>query len=143
MPAGPSGPSGATGPAGPSGGLIAAFNARSNLALLSLTIGDTVIPFNAGVVSAGASNITANGPVNTFIINATGVYRVSYRVTTTVAVLGGGVKVTVNGAPVDPVLSIAVAGTQSDEMRLALTSGQTVQIVLSAILNVGLVDPPK
>ena len=130
---GPPGSTGQTGPAGSDGaqgpvGIVTAYNGRS--AETTLVNGAAPIVFAEELEFGGG--IVRNGDNAGFTVVQPGYYRVSYRATTTSSISGGRVDVRVDGTPAASSLQIATVGSQSDEMLLLLTAGQTVILALTS-----------
>ncbi len=124
--AGPSGSGGAQGPAG----IVAAYNGHADLAATTLVNGAAPIVFAEELEFGGG--IVRDGDNAGFTVVQAGYYRASYRVTTTSSISGGRVDVRVNGTPAASSLQVATVGSQSDEMLLLLTAGQTVILALTS-----------
>ena len=149
-PTGPTGPSGATGatgstgatgptgPTGSAGGLAAVLFDYNNG---SVTIGvGGAVPFSQAPLIVGTA-ISKNNST-TFMVNANGVYRVSYTLRTAAASLLANVQVRVNGVGVGPTASLVVAGTSlSDQVTFSANAADTLQLVVGgAALTLGTGD---
>src|SRR5206468_852262 len=109
-PTGATGSTGATGPTGPTGsaGGLAAVLFDYNTGSVVIGVGGAV-PFSQAPLIVGTAISKNNN--TTFMVNANGVYRVTYTLRTAVASLLGNVQVRVNGAGVGPTAALLVAGT--------------------------------
>lgn len=153
---GPVGPAGGTGPTGPIGapgitGLIgptgaaapipppsatAGFAANTAGTLITVLVAGTNIPFPS--IQLLSPDITLTSGNTLFTVNASGLYRISYHINTTAAVLLG-TRLVVNGANI-PQSTIPPALALSNfynELELSLTAGTTVRLQMYAPLLVG------
>ena len=140
-PLGPTGATGATGPTGPTGsaGGLAAVLFDYNSGSVVIGVGGAV-PFSQAPLIVGTA-ISKNNST-TFMVNANGVYRVSYTLRTAVASLLANVQVRVNGVGVGPTASLLVAGTSlSDQVTFSANAADTLQLVVGgAALTLGTGD---
>lgn len=146
-PQGPIGPTGATGstgaqgPSGPAGTNTTAtssFAYASATALTATAVG-TPVPLPLGQILP--TGITVDGANATFTVAQPGVYRISYAVNTTAALLLTS-RIAINGGPiaastVAPILSLS---NYSNEFLANLAANSTVQLQLVGVsLNLTLV----
>lgn len=136
-PTGPTGPTGATGAGGSVGAVgpmgsnttgTSAYAYSSGTALTAALAG-TPVPLPLGQVLP--TGITVDGANTTFTVASAGLYRISYVVNTTAALLLS-TRIMINGAPnaastVTPLLSLS---NYSNEILLNLTANSTVQLQL-------------
>lgn len=82
-------------------------------------------------------DIAANGTFDTFTINTTGRYRLSYNVNTTAALIMG-TRLIIAGSPSVPstVLPLITLSSFSNELIVNITAGQTVSLQLFGLTNV-------
>src|SRR6266404_5746820 len=129
-PTGSTGSTGATGPTGPTGstGGLAAVLFDYNSGSVTIGIGGAV-PFSQAPLVVGTAISKNNN--TTFMVNANGVYRVTYTLRTAVASLLGNVQVRVNGVGVGPTATLDVAGTSlSDQVTFSANAADTLQLVV-------------
>ena len=129
-PTGATGSTGATGPTGPTGsaGGLAAVLFDYNTGSVVIGVGGAV-PFSQAPLIVGTAISKNNN--TTFMVNANGVYRVTYTLRTAVASLLGNVQVRVNGAGVGPTAALLVAGTSvSDQVTFTANAADTLQLVV-------------
>ena len=122
------GSSPSTGALGGLGAVLFDFNSGT----ITIGVGGAV-PFNqpAFIGSGTAISKTNN---TTFMLNANGVYRVSYTLRTGALSLLANVQVQVNGVGVGPTAALAVAGTSlSDQVTFFANAGSTVQLVVGGV----------
>jgi BclA C-terminal domain/Collagen triple helix repeat (20 copies) len=140
-PTGATGSTGATGPTGPTGatGGLAAILFDFNSGSVTIGVGGAV-PFSQPPLIVGTAISKNNN--TTFMVNANGVYRVSYTLRTAVASLLANVQVKVNGTGVGPTAGLAVAGTSlSDQVTFTANATDTLQLVVGgAALTLGTGD---
>lgn len=134
---GPTGPTGSTGPTGTNNTATTAFAA--NLTGASITVTNPGVPValpDAQVLPAG---ITVNPGNNTFTVNVTGRYRISYHVNTTVALIMG-TRITINGAPItqSTVLPLISLSTFSNEILIDLTAGDAITLQLFGLAGLAI-----
>lgn len=146
-PAGLTGPAGADGPAGNTGAAGAAatlppptatagFAANTAGGLITVLVAGTNISFPS--VQLLSPDITlANGNTQ-FTINTAGLYRVSYHVNTTAAVLLG-TRLVINGgnmqsATIPPAIGLSQF---NNEIEVSLPAGSTIQLQMFAPLVIG------
>ncbi len=68
------------------------------------------------------------------MVNANGVYRVTYTLRTALASLLGNVQVRVNGVGVGPTASLVVSGTSlSDQVTFPANASDTLQLVVGGV----------
>lgn len=144
-PTGPTGITGATGPTGPTGPTGTNTTAASAFAYATgtaLTAALTGTPVALPVGQILPTGITVDGTNTTFTVSQTGLYRISYAVNTTAALLLSS-RLTINGvantaSTVAPILSLS---NYSNEILLNLTAPSTVQLQLvGASVNLTLVS---
>src|SRR5207249_2573076 len=129
-PTGATGSTGVTGPTGPTGsaGGLAAVLFDYNTGSVVIGVGGAV-PFSQAPLIVGTAISKNNN--TTFMVNANGVYRVTYTLRTAVASLLGNVQVRVNGAGVGPTAALLVAGTSvSDQVTFSANAADTLQLVV-------------
>jgi len=129
-PTGATGSTGATGPTGPTGsaGGLAAVLFDYNSGAIVIGVGGAV-PFSQAPLIVGTAISKNNN--TTFMVNANGVYRVTYTLRTAVASLLGNVQVRVNGVGVGPTATLVVAGTSlSDQVTFSANAADTLQLVV-------------
>src|SRR5947207_365817 len=126
-PTGATGSTGATGPTGSAGGLAAVlFDYNSGTIVIGV---GGAVPFSQTPLIVGTAISKNNN--TTFMVNANGVYRVTYTLRTAVASLLGNVQVRVNGAGVGPTAALLVAGTSvSDQVTFSANAADTLQVVV-------------
>ncbi|OOM82498.1 collagen triple helix repeat [Clostridium puniceum] len=128
------GSSGSTGPLGPNPTAISAFAANTTGSSITVILAGTLIALpNAQVTS---SNITINGANTVFTINTAGLYRISYIINTTAALLLGS-RLIINGSP-NTASTIAVGLSTSNfrnEININLGAGSTVSLQLFGLLG--------
>jgi hypothetical protein len=132
-PTGATGSTGATGPTGPTGsaGGLAAVLFDYNTGSVTVGVGGAV-PFSQAALIVGTAISKNNN--TTFMVNANGVYRVSYTLRTAVASLLANVQVKVNGTGVGPIAALAVAGTSlSDQVTFSANAADTLQLVVGGV----------
>jgi len=87
------------------------------------------VPFSQAPLIVGTAISKNNN--TTFMVNANGVYRVTYTLRTAVASLLGNVQVRVNGVGVGPTATLVVAGTSlSDQVTFSANAADTLQLVV-------------
>jgi BclA C-terminal domain len=102
-----------------------------NSGTISIGVGGAV-PFSQPPLMVGTA-ITKNNNT-TFMVNESGVYRVSYTLRTAVVSLLGNVQVKVNGVGVGPTAALVVAGVPlSDQVTFMANAGDTVQLVVGGL----------
>jgi hypothetical protein len=107
----------------------------------AVTIGvGGAVPFSQAPLIVGTAISKNNN--TTFMVNANGVYRVSYTLRTALVSLLANVQVRVNGAGVGPTTTLVVAGTfLSDQVTFSANAADTLQLVVgSAALTLGTGD---
>jgi len=132
-PTGATGSTGATGPTGPTGsaGGLAAVLFDYNSGTVVIGVGGAV-PFSQAPLIVGTAISKNNN--TTFMVNANGVYRVSYTLRTAVASLLANVQLKVNGTGVGPTAALAVAGTSlSDQVTFSANATDTLQLVVGGV----------
>jgi hypothetical protein len=99
----------------------------------SVTVGvGGAVPFSHAPLIVGTAISKNNN--TTFMVNANGVYRVSYTLRTAVASLLANIQVQVNGAGVGPTAALVVAGTSlSDQVTFTANASDTVQLVVGGL----------
>ncbi len=149
-PVGPPGPQGPTGPAGAAGvtGLpgpdapipppsaTAGFAANTAGGLITVLVAGTNISFPS--VQLLSPDITLTSGNTLFTVNTAGIYRISYHVNNTAAVLLG-TRLVINGGVVaqsriPPALTLSQF---YNEIEVGLTAGSTIQLQMYAPLLVG------
>ena len=119
--------------------MVAAWGGTAALATVTLSIGTTAIPFASGTDIVVGTDIAKNGANTTFTLASTGTYAVFYRIDTTVAVVGGSVQVYKNSSVAQGAsISIVTTGSRSDHLLVSATAGDTIQLVATSAVNVGL-----
>jgi hypothetical protein len=132
-PTGATGSTGATGPTGPTGsaGGLAAVLFDYNTGTVTVGVGGAV-PFSQAPLIVGTAISKNNN--TTFMVNANGVYRVSYTLRTALVSLLANVQVRVNGAGVGPTAALIVAGTSvSDQVTFSANAADTLQLVVGGL----------
>lgn len=143
-PDGPAGPTGETGPAGPTGppaptpppSATAGFAANTSGGLITVLLGGTDIAFPN--VQLFSPDMTLTGGNTTVTVNTAGLYRVSYHVNTTAAVLLG-TRLVINGgiltqSMVPPALTLSQF---YNEIEVNLAQGSTVRLQMYAPVITG------
>jgi hypothetical protein len=122
------GTSASTGSLGGLGAVLFDYNSGT----ITIGVGGAV-PFSQPPFIGSGTAISKNNDT-TFMINANGVYRVSYTLRTAVLSLLANVQVHVNGAGVGPTAALAVAGTSlSDQVTFFANAGDTLQLVVGGV----------
>jgi hypothetical protein len=122
------GSSATTGSLGGLGAVLFDYNSGN----ITIGVGGAV-PFSQPPFIGSGTAISKNN-ATTFMINANGVYRVSYTLRTAVLSLLANVQVHVNGAGVGPTAALAVAGTSlSDQVTFMANTGDTLQLVVGGL----------
>lgn len=140
-PTGASGLTGATGPTGPTGSpaplppptATAGFAANTAGGLITVLVAGTNISFPS--VQLLSSDITLTSGNTLFTVNTTGLYRISYHINTTAAVLMG-TRLVINGgnipqSTIPPALSVSQF---YNEIEVNLTAGSTIQLQMYATI---------
>jgi BclA C-terminal domain/Collagen triple helix repeat (20 copies) len=129
-PQGSPGPQGPPGPPGPAGGLAAVLFDWNNG---GVTIGvGAAVPFNQAPLIVGTAISKNNN--TTFMVNATGVYRVTYTLRTALVSLLGSTQVRVNGVGVGPTATLISAGVPlTDMVTFSANAGDTLQLVVGGL----------
>jgi len=143
-PDGPAGPTGETGPAGPTGppaptpppSATAGFAANTSGGLITVLLGGTDIAFPN--VQLFSPDMTLTGGNTTVTVNTAGLYRVSYHVNTTAAVLLG-TRLVINGgiltqSMVPPALTLSQF---YNEIEVNLAQGSTIRLQMYAPVITG------
>lgn len=146
-PAGPTGPTGAagiTGIAGPAGApaptpppsATAGFAANTAGGLITVLVAGTNISFPSTQLLSADITLTSGNTL--FTVNTTGLYRISYHVNTTAAVLLG-TRLVINGGNIpQSTVPPAIALSQYyNEIEVSLTAGATILLQMYAPLIVG------
>lgn len=143
---GPTGPTGATGNTGNTGTVgitgslgpnptsTAAFAANTGGSSILVVLGGTTINLpNAQVMSP---DITVNVPNTIFTINTSGLYRISYNINTTVALLLGS-RLLINGSPniLSTIPANLVRLNFKNEIDINLGVGATISLQLFGLLG--------
>ena len=90
------------------------------------------VPFSQPPLMVGTAISKNNN--TTFMLNESGVYRVSYTLRTALLSLLGNVQVKVNGVGVGPTAALVVGGTSlSDQVTFMANAGDTVQLVVGGL----------
>ena len=90
------------------------------------------VPFNQAPLVVGTAISKSDN--TTFVVNANGVYRVTYTVRTAVVSLLGSTQVRVNGIGVGPTAALVTLGVPlSDMVTFSANAGDTVQLVVSGL----------
>lgn len=143
-PDGPSGPDGETGPTGPTGSAAptppptatAGFAANTNGGLIAVLLGGTDISFPS--VQLLSPDITLTGGNTTITVNTAGLYRVSYHVNTTAAVLLGTRLVINGGIVTQSIVPPALTLSQFyNEIEVNLSAGNTIRLQMYAPVITG------
>ncbi|MGI5899081.1 MAG: BclA C-terminal domain-containing protein [Christensenellales bacterium] len=143
-PTGPGGDVGATGIVGLTGApaptpppsVTAAFAANTAGSLISVLVAGTNISFPS--LQLLSSDITLTNGNTLFTVNTGGVYRISYHVNTTAAVLLGTRLVINNGNIPQSTVPPAIALSQFyNEIEVSLAAGSTIRLQMYAPLLVG------
>lgn len=135
-------PQGPTGPTGPSSGL-SAFGGKYNTTSQTLNLGigtQTQIPLPTSMPNLN----TAYTQANSITINQTGVYEINYfanmsatlATTVTFAVRQNGTNIP--ATVISRALSVGVGSIYSGSVIVNLTSGNTIDMAISALLAVGI-----
>lgn len=143
-PTGPIGSAGLTGAAGPTGAAApippptatAGFAANTAGGLITVLVVGTNISFPS--VQLLSPDITLTSGNTQFTVNSTGLYRISYHVNTTAAVLLG-TRLVINGGNIPQgTIPPALALSQFyNEIELSLSAGATIQLQMYAPLLAG------
>lgn len=134
----PGGPTGAVGPTGFNTTATSAF-AYASATALTAAVGGTPVALPSGQILP--TGITVDGANTTFTVSQSGLYRISYALNTTAALLLS-TRLMINGvantaSTVAPLISLS---NYSNEILLNITAPTTVQLqVLGASLNLTLV----
>jgi hypothetical protein len=98
-----------------------------------ITIGiNTAVPFSQAPLIVGTAISKNNN--TTFMVNANGVYRVTYTLRTALASLLGSAQVRVNGVGVGPTATLVSAGAPlSDMVTFSANAGDTLQLFVSGL----------
>lgn len=133
--AGVTGPTGAPAPVPPPSA-TAGFAANTNGGLITVIVAGTNISFpNAQLLS---SDITLTSGNTLFTVNTPGVYRISYHVNTTAAVLLGTRLVINGGNVVQSIIPPALTLSQFyNEIEVVLSGGDTIRLQMYAPLIAG------
>jgi hypothetical protein len=114
----------------PAGGL-AAILFDYNSGVIAILPGGAV-PFSQPPLIVGTAISKADA--ETFTLNQTGVYRVTYTLRTALVSLLGSVQVQVNGVGVGPTAALLIAGLPlSDQVTFPANAGDTVELVVSGL----------
>jgi BclA C-terminal domain len=114
----------------PAGGL-AAILFDYNSGVIAILPGGAV-PFSQPPLIVGTAISKADA--ETFTLNQTGVYRVTYTLRTALVSLLGSVQVQVNGVGVGPTAALLIAGAPlSDQVTFPANAGDTVELVVSGL----------
>lgn len=143
-PAGPVGPAGIQGVTGLTGlpaptpppSATAGFAANTAGGLITVLVAGTNISFPS--VQLLSSDITLTDSNTLFTLNSSGLYRISYHVNTTAAVLLG-TRLIINGGIVEQsVVPPAISLSQYyNEIELSLAAGSTIRLQMYAPLAIG------
>ncbi|WP_230400023.1 BclA C-terminal domain-containing protein [Novisyntrophococcus fermenticellae] len=151
--AGPDGPSGAGGPTGPDGETgpmgsagsaastppptaTAGFAANTSGGLIAVLLGGTDITFPN--VQLFSPDITLTGGNTTVTVNTAGLYRISYHVNTTAAVLLGTRLVINGGIVTQSIVPPALTLSQFyNEIEMSLSAGTTIRLQMYAPVITG------
>ena len=102
-----------------------------NTGAVTVGVGGAV-PFSQAPLIVGTAISKNNN--TTFMVNANGVYRVTYTLRTALASLLANVQVRVNGAGVGPTAALLVAGTSlSDQVTFTANAADTLQLVVGGV----------
>ncbi|WP_312611631.1 BclA C-terminal domain-containing protein [Oscillibacter sp.] len=140
-PAGNAGATGITGPAGPPAptlppSVTAGFAANTAGGLITVLVAGTNISFPS--VQLLSSDITLTSSNTLFTVNTSGIYRISYHINTTAAVLLGTRLVINSGNIPQATIPPAIALSQFyNEIEVSLVAGATIQLQMYAPLLVG------
>jgi hypothetical protein len=140
-PAGPDGETGLTGSAGPPAPTppptaTAGFAANTNGGLITVLLGGTDITFPS--VQLFSPDITLTGGNTTVTVNTAGLYRISYHVNTTAAVLLGTRLIINGGIVTQSIVPPALTLSQFyNEIEVNLTPGNTIRLQMYAPLITG------
>ena len=98
-----------------------------------ITIGiNAAVPFNQAPFIVGTAISKNNN--TTFMVNTTGVYRVTYTVRTALVSLLGSTQVRVNSVGVGPSATLLGAGASlSDMVTFSANAGDTLQLVVGGL----------
>jgi BclA C-terminal domain len=114
----------------PAGGLAAVLF-DYNSGVIAILPGGAV-PFSQPPLIVGTAISKADA--ETFTLNQTGVYRVTYTLRTALVSLLGSVQVQVNGVGVGPTAALLIAGAPlSDQVTFQANAGDTVELVVSGL----------
>jgi len=131
---GATGPTGATGATGSGGTTVYAGRYNNSGSVIAVVLGGTNVPFpSSAVANAG---IVVDGSNAVFTMPSSGLYRVSYRINLTSALLVS-TQMLVNGSPT-PSFILSTSTAQSRfyvENLLSLTAGDTLQVQLYGLLG--------
>lgn len=128
------GASGSSGALGPNPTATSAFAANTSGSSITVILAGTLIALPDAQVTS--PDITVNGANTVFTINTTGLYRISYIINTTAALLLGS-RLIVNGSP-NTASTIAVGLSTSNfrnEININLVAGATVSLQLFGLLG--------
>ena len=131
---GPTGPTGSTGALGPNPTATASFAANTSGSTIAVALGGTLVSLpNAQVLSP---DIAVNGANTTFTISTAGLYRISYNINTTAALLMGS-RLIINGsANTVSTLPANIARLNfKNEIDINLGVGATVSLQLFGLLG--------
>ncbi len=137
---GATGPAGPTGPTGPNVTATSAYAASSRGDVVSVILGGTPVPLpDNQLLSPG---ITVNGANDTFTVNETGRYQISYKITTATPLIGGS-RLMINGAPnnasdIAPSLSL---NRFASDILVDLTAGDRISLQMYGIVAVATLLP--
>lgn len=143
-PAGSEGPAGIQGIVGPTGlpaptpppTATAGFAANTAGGLITVLVAGTNISFPS--VQLLSSDITLTDSNTLFTLNSSGLYRISYHVNTTAAVLLGTRLVVNSGIVEQSIVPPAISLSQYyNEIELSLTAGATIRLQMYAPLAIG------
>lgn len=143
-PAGSEGPAGIQGIVGPTGlpaptpppTATAGFAANTAGGLITVLVAGTNISFPS--VQLLSSDITLTDSNTLFTLNSSGLYRISYHVNTTAAVLLGTRLVVNSGIVEQSIVPPAISLSQYyNEIELSLTAGSTIRLQMYAPLLAG------
>lgn len=135
---GPAGETGATGPAGGSMASMAAHNTSG--ATIPVILGGTSVPL-PNAQNLGSSGFTVNGSNDSFVVPASGRYRVKYTIRTTSSTLASA-RLLVNGAPMAALTENPSMSTNrySAETIVTLAAGSVLQLQLLGIVGTVVLD---
>ncbi len=105
---------------------------------IAVVLGGTPVPLPNNQI---LNNFTANGTSTSFTVAQTGTYLVSYRVSTTAAlILTSGI--TVNGtlAPVSQLTPLISVSSYNNTFLINLTAGDVIQLQLSGLLGAAILQ---